>query len=461
MRRSWWRRIESLFEAAQARQPDTRERFLAAACGRDASLRHELEAMLAAAESECALKVERLVTEDVGDVSDPDPMNGVRVGSWRLLGAIGRGGMGTVYRAERADGHYQQEVAVKLLRSDLRDAAAIERFRTERQVLAHLSHPNIARLLDGGITTGGTPYLVMEIVDGVPITEWCVANALELSARLRLFRVACEAVQHAHRALVVHRDLKPSNIFVSVAGDVKLLDFGLAKLLDPVGWESGASVTRAEMRMLTPEYAAPEQRQGGPTTTATDVYALGVVLYELVTGVRPVDVGSVPASIVPPSEVLRRSDGGADRRLAKEVRRDLDRVVLTALREEPERRYLSAGQLGEEIGRFLEGRPVLAQPDTLGYRTRKFVARHPLAVTAAVVFVLSLMTFGVVAAGQARALAEQSRRAQLERDKAEQVVQVLVRLFETTNPAIHADGDRMSVREFLAGAEARALAQLR
>ena len=195
--------------------------------------------------------------------------------------------MGTVYRAERADGQYQQEVALKLVRSGPRDPYAIERLRTERQVLAHLRHPNIAGLLDGGFASDGTPYLVMELVDGVPINEWCAAERRSLEASLRLFRVVCDAVQHAHRALIVHRDLKPSNIFVSRSGSVKLLDFGIAKLLDPAAWAFGSPVTRAEMQLITPEYAAPEQAGGGQITTATDVYALGVVLYELLTGVRP------------------------------------------------------------------------------------------------------------------------------------------------------------------------------
>ena len=223
--------------------------------------------------------------------------------------------MGTVYRAERADGQYRQEVAVKLVRSGPRDPYAIERFRTERQVLARLIHPNIAGLVDGGFASDGTPYLVMELVDGIPITEWCAAERLPLEGRLRLFRVVCEAVQHAHRALVVHRDLKPSNIFVSRSGSVKLLDFGIAKLLDPDAWDVESTTTRAEMRLITPDYGAPEQRQGGPTTTATDVYALGVVLYELLTGARPAafsTTGVAPlndgtsAPIMPPSEAVRR-----------------------------------------------------------------------------------------------------------------------------------------------------------
>ena len=236
---------------------------------------------------------------------------------WRLVSVLGRGGMGTVYRAERADGQYRQEVAVKLVRSGPRDPYAIARFRTERQVLARLIHPNIAGLLDGGFAPDGTPYLVMELVEGIPITEWCAAERLSLEARLRLFRVVCDAVQHAHRALVVHRDLKPSNIFVSRSGSVKLLDFGIAKLLDPEAWDIGSTATRAEMRLITPEYGAPEQREDGPITTATDVYALGVLLYELLTGLRPrefcetgasAERDATPLPITAPSEAVRRLD---------------------------------------------------------------------------------------------------------------------------------------------------------
>jgi serine/threonine protein kinase/Tfp pilus assembly protein PilF len=491
MHRMHWERIEELFELAHAQPMEARRRCLAEACGADVTLRDEIEAMLAAAGPDRALAIERFIDDREGDARDAGPLIGSRLGPWRLVGVLGRGGMGTVYRAQRADGHYRQEVAVKILGSGPCDPYAIDRFLTERQVLAHLTHPNIAGLLDGGVAPDGTPYLVMELVDGVPISEWCAAQRLPLEARLRLFRVVCDAVQHAHRALVVHRDLKPSNIFVSRSGIVKLLDFGIAKLLDPRAWDVGSVATRAELRLITPEYAAPEQRRDGHITTATDVYALGVVLYELLTGIRPRgptgSLGSshqqdlVPSPVIAPSEVVRRFTSNRStlertrestatdvtwtvaerRRLFRRIRGDLDRIVLNALREEPERRYASAGQLGEEIERFLAGRAVLAQPDTVSYRARKFVGRNRLAVTAAAVFISCLAAFGVVATVQARALAEQSRVARLERDKAEQVVRVLVDLFQTTNPAVRPDGDRMTVREFLTGAEGRALAQLR
>ena len=485
-----WQRVEELFELANAQPIEARRRFLAEACGPDVPLRDELEAMLAAAGEDRALAVERFIVDSDTDAEAADPLLGTCLGPWRLVSVLGRGGMGTVYHAERADGQYRQEVAVKLVRSGPRDPYAIERFRTERQVLAHLKHPNIAGLFDGGFAPDGTPYLVMELVDGMPITEWCEAEHLSLEARLRLFRVVCDAVQHAHRALVVHRDLKPSNIFVSRSGSVKLLDFGIAKLLDPEAWHVESTATRAEMRLITPEYSAPEQRQDGPTTTATDVYALGVVLYELLTGLTPHGLcatgtsphlpDAMPSPLTAPSEAVRRlasaraigesahdprsgperSHVADPRKLVRRIRGDLDRIVLTALRHEPERRYASAGQLAEEIERFLEGRAVLAQPDTLSYRARKFIGRNRLMVTAAAVFVSCITAFGIVAALQARALAAQGRVARLEQEKAEQVVRVLVDLFETTNPAIRPDGDRMPIREFLAGAEARALAQL-
>jgi eukaryotic-like serine/threonine-protein kinase len=490
MVRSRWQRIEELFELAHAQPLEGRRQFLTDACGLDVALRDEIEAMLEAASPDRALAIERLVVDHAADGASSDPLIGSSLGPWRLMSVLGRGGMGTVYRAERADGQYRQEVAVKILGSGPRDLYAIERFRIERQVLARLTHPNIAALLDGGFAPDRTPYLVMELVEGVPISEWCATRRLPLEARLRLFRVVCDAVQHAHRALVVHRDLKPSNIFVSKSGHVKLLDFGIAKLLDPDAWDVGSTATRAEMRLITPEYAAPEQRHDGQITTATDVYALGVVLYELLTGLRPLEFHATDRSqthdmvmspVKAPSEALGRlapqgspaerahasKASGASwspaerRRVTRQIRGDLDRIVLNALREEPERRYASAGQLGEEIERFLGGHAVLAQPDTLGYRARKFVGRNRLAVTAAAVFIACIAAFGVVATVQARALAEQGRVAGVERDKAEHVVRVLVDLFETTNPAIRPDGDRMPLREFLVGAEGRALAQLR
>ena len=466
-----WERIEDVFERASELPEEARPRFLEVACAGDVALREEVEALLRANAADRALSIERFVTDDAAPTTKDDPWVGQSLGPWRLNGLLGRGGMGFLYRAERTDGQYQLEVAVKLMRGGPRDAYASERFRTERQVLASLKHPHIASLFDGGLAPDGTPYLVMELVDGVAITEWCRSHDLSLDGRLSLFRVVCDAVQHAHQALVVHRDLKPDNILVSSAGDVKLLDFGIAKLLEPEAWGVSGTETQTEMRALTPEYAAPEQWHRGPITTATDVYALGVLLYELLTGVRPRAPGvphdprtreGAPTTATPPSEAIRQGRGTADwRRRRRRLRGDLDRIVLTALREEPDRRYVSAGQLGEEIGRFLEGRAVLAQPDTLGYRARKFVSRNRLAVLVAAGLFVSLAAFGVVSARQAQILAEQRRAAQVERDTSEQVVRLLIDLFEATNPSVRPDGDRMPVGEFLRGAQLRSLEGLR
>jgi serine/threonine-protein kinase len=466
-----WERFEELFEQALELPEDARPGFLDVACSGDAALREEVEALLAASATGRALSIERLVNDGPRPAAEADPWLGQCLGPWRLNRLIGRGGMGFLYSAARTDGQYQLEVAVKVMRGGRRDADASERFRTERQVLASLKHPHIAGLLDGGLAPDGTPYLVMELVDGMAITEWCRSRGLSLEARLALFRVVCDAVQHAHQALVVHRDLKPDNILVSTVGDVKLLDFGIAKLLEPEAWGIDGTETHTGMNALTPEYAAPEQWHRGPITTATDVYALGVLLYELLTGVRPLPPRiphdprtreGAPTTATPPSEAVRQGLAAADRRrLRRRLRGDLDRIVLTALRDEPAGRYVSAGQLGEEIGRFLEGRAVLAQPDTLGYRVRKFVGRNRLAVVAAVVLFASLAAFGAVSAWQARVLAEERRAAQRERDTSEQVVRLLIDLFEATNPSVRPDGERMPIGEFLQGAQARSLERLR
>jgi serine/threonine-protein kinase len=459
MTSSRWDRIEELFEAASPLRTAQRADYLAGVCGNDHVLRAEIEAMVAAEQPARALRIERMAPRDASAEPSVDPTVGTSLGPWRVIRELGRGGMGTVYLAERADGLYRQQVALKLASPVLARPEAMERFCTERQVLARLGHPNIARLLDGGLAPDRRPYFVMELIDGAPITQWCTSHDLSVADRLRLFRVVCDAVQHAHEALVVHRDLKPANIFVSSAGEVKLLDFGIAKLLDPALFGQSASTTRTGETVMTPEYAAPEQLLGGPITTATDVYALGVVLYELLTGVRPLTLDArtsgqveravASARIVPPSELLGRSR-----------RDDLDSVVLAALRVESHRRYVSAAQFGEDIARFLEGRPVLAQRDTLGYRARKFIARNRAAVLAAAAIAVSLTLFAVLASWQARRAAAERDAAQLEREKAESVVGALVDLFEGSNPSVHPDEACPPVQEFLERAGPRVLAHL-
>ena len=429
-----WPRVKELFQEALDRAPSQRDAFLAEACASDEALHREVLSLLAShAEAEGFLEGTALPTAS---------WEGRRVGAYRILGEIGRGGMGTVYRAVRADvREFEKQVALKVVRGGHAAAELVSRFRGERQILSRLDHPNIARLLDGGATEEGEPYLVMEYVLGQPIDAFCEERRLSTAARITLFRAVCQAVQYAHQNLVVHRDIKPGNILVSADGIPKLLDFGIAKVLaaDPT-----EAPTQTAFPALTPDYASPEQVRAEPVTTASDVYSLGVVLYEILTGQRPYRVGTpVPAEIVrvvcefepeKPSTIVRRprtteattaaahsgpplpepeTEDPRLQKLAGELAGDLDTIVLKTLRKEPSRRYASAQELSDDLGRYLEGRPVLARPDTLTYRAAKFVRRHKTAAVAAGLIVLSLIG-GIVAT------AAQARVAEANREKAEQ-----------------------------------------
>jgi len=422
------RRVEALFDEALDRPAAEREAWIVGACGGDGALLATLRELLAAHERTGGL-FERtpdagaLLAEpgtrpyEAGGTPDPD-----RIGPYRLIRELGRGGMGVVYLAERADGQFWQRVAIKLVQRGLHGPELRGRFEAERQILATLDHPNIARLLDGGITSDGRPYLVMECVDGVPIDAYCRRHDLGMGERLDLFCTAARAVQHAHRYLVVHRDLKPSNILVTARGQVKLVDFGIAKILDPARLRLDTPDTRTGLRFLTPEYASPEQVTGRPVTTASDVYALGVVLYELLTGRRPHRLGGLSAAEAErlvldadppaPSAAVRETDDPEASRLARQLQGDLDRIVLMALRKEPERRYVSPEALAEDLERFTAGEPVRAARAGRGYRARKFVRRHRFGVAAALAVFVSL------AGGLAAAL-WQADRAGAARDRAE------------------------------------------
>ncbi len=382
---------------------------------------------------------------------------GSTVGPWRLVSVLGRGGMGEVYRAERADGEFEQRVALKLLRPGAASESLRRRFLQERQVLARLEHPNIARLLDGG-TDDGRPYFVLELVEGEPIDEYCRDRRISIEDRVRLVIVCCDAVASAHRRLVVHRDLKPSNILVTADGDVKLLDFGIAKLL---AVEEDGGVTRVEERVLTPDYASPEQILGEPVTTATDVYGLGLVFYELVTGRLPHDrssaEGKALASNVERETVERASRAVAkaraedlaavglaaeDRgRLASRLEGDLDAALSTALRREPERRYASASAFADDLRRYLAGKPVAARPDTVGYRFWKFVRRHRGGVAAAALLFAALVAGLAGTTWQARRAEANAQKAQASaRDaeaqalRARRVQEFLIGLFQVADP---------------------------
>jgi serine/threonine-protein kinase len=354
------------------------------------------------------------------------------VGSYRVLELLGRGGMGEVFVAERADGQFEQQVALKLLRKGLDSDEILARFRRERQILARLDHPNVARLLDGGSSDDGRPYFVMERVRGVPINEYCRQQRLPLDQRLRLVIGCCEAVSAAHRALIVHRDLKPSNILIDEQGRPKLLDFGIAKLLDEA--DDGAVKTRAEWRVLTPDYAAPEQILGEPVTTATDVYALGLILHELLTDQLPHARGS--SSLIElaqrasettsdrPSALVKKS---GDWRQARLLRGDLDTIIMKALQRDPQRRYPTAAALADDLQRYLEGHPVLARPDSIGYRLGKFVRRRALLVGAAAVVMVSLVSGLTLAVWQAQRAAAAAKRS-------ERVIEMLVGVFDSADP---------------------------
>jgi serine/threonine-protein kinase len=444
-----WNRMSSVFMTARERPSGERAAFLAEVCGNDLTLLQEIESMLAADTVGCELRLER------GILGAFAP--GTRLGPYLIQALVAEGGMGEVYRAERVDGHYRQTVALKVLRPGYRTAEAVRRFRLERQVLARLEHPDIAAILDGGTTPDGRPYLVLQFVDGIPITEFC--RRLPVEARLRLLSRVARVVQFAHGRLIVHRDLKPSNILVQSDGSPRLLDFGIAKLLDPDVEEGLQPATRPDTRLLTPEHAAPEQLRGEAVSTATDVYALGVLLYTLLSGRRPFPAKGRPLSELelsileddpaPPSAMTSDS---ADR---KAVSQDLDRIALMALRKEPDRRYASAGQFAEDLERYLAGQPVSAGRDTLGYRARKFIRRNRAWVALGAVTGLALLLALAATLWQGRQVTLERDRAERERAAAEDVVGMLTDLFKRADPRVVPGGDTVRVSELLDEAERR------
>ena len=463
-----YRRLRELFHEVVELPPAEREALLAALPAPEADLAEKVRALLSAHDSaddyvsRGLAAHQKALDEEVGA-----SLVGRRLGAYRLEKLLGRGGMGLVYLGRRADASFEQRVAVKLLRPELASPDLVRRFQTERQALANLAHPNLGRLLDGGETEDGLPYLVMEYVEGVPLEEHCAARRLSIEARLALFRTICSAVEEAHRNLIVHRDIKPANILVDAQGTVKLLDFGIAKLLDDGGEETRA-VTRA-LGYATPAFASPEQLTGGAITTATDVYALGVLLYRLLTGQHPYDLSGVTgpevvrivgeaAPTLPSASAAaaRESPPGTPdgARLSRILAGDLDQIILKALRKEPERRYASVAELAEDVGRYLDGRPVAARPDTVGYRTGRFVRRHRAAVAVTAIVLLGLVGGLVAYARQARLAKAQAERAEMERQKAEQAVSVLSNLFSSADPAFGA-GRRVTVAEVLDAASSR------
>jgi serine/threonine protein kinase/tetratricopeptide (TPR) repeat protein len=436
-----WQQIKTVFHETLELAPSERGPFLDRVVNGDSRIRAEVEALLLAHEQAGEFIAEPALVEaglaiDRRDVEDPTSI-GNSIGPYQIVRELGRGGMGAVFLAVRADSQFEKQVAIKIVKRGMDTQSILRRFVMERQILANLDHENIARFLDGGTTLDGLPYFVMEYVEGEPITKYCDAHRLNAIERLRLFQKVCAAVQHAHQNLIVHRDLKPGNILVTPDGAPKLLDFGIAKLLNP-DWSSNATEeTASVLRLMTPEYASPEQLRGLPINTATDVYSLGIVLYELLSGQRPFRFRSrLPEEIVrvllteeperPSLAATRRHDPATRAEWnphsavlnPKFLRGDLDNIILKALRKDRERRYLSVQEFSEDIRRHLTGLPVSARPDTIGYRAGKFIQRHKAGVAAAALVIITLFTATIVTSWQARIARRE--RAKAERRFADQ-----------------------------------------
>jgi serine/threonine-protein kinase len=450
-------RIREIFDGALERTEAERGAYLERACGGDPSLRSEVESLLSALErgqETWSRPFGAVLAEAIADADDAAYI-GRRIGPYDVCRLIGYGGMGAVYEGVRADDQYHKQVAIKFLRRGMEGDLAIRRFRYERQILANLNHPNIASLLDGGVTPDGQPYFVMEYVDGEPITAYCARRALGVRARVELLRQVCAAVQHAHQHLVVHRDLKPGNILVAADGTVKLLDFGIARLLREGEGPDQLPMTQGGVRALTPDYASPEQVRGLPIATASDIYSLGVICCEVLAGRRPLVLAGklfaemqaivcttpapAPSSLVTDAEAARRGERSAGR-LRAQLAGDLDAIVLQALRKEPERRYGSAEQLSADLGRHLDGLPVSAQRDRLGYRLAKFIRRRRVEVGAATLVAASLVA-GIVMTTR------QAHRAERERAKVEQVNEFLAEMLAAADPGN--DGRSVTVAQVL------------
>jgi serine/threonine-protein kinase len=422
-------RVDTIFDAAVDLPLEEQGAYIDRICGGDEKLRAEvIELLKAYRHSDSfldspAARIAAPLLDAAAALAGPVPD---RIGPFRVVREIGRGGMGRVFLAERADGQFEQRVALKVIQHGA--PGVVRRFVEERRILALLEHPGIARLVDGGITPGGLPYFAMELVDGEPIDVYCDTHNLSLDQRLELFVRVCDAVTYAHQHLIIHRDLKPSNILVTPAGQVKLLDFGIATLLSPDA--AGDDATRTEFKAMTPEFAAPEQIRGTPISTATDVYSLGVLLYMLVTQARPYDVRSKPAAEVdrvicvddPPKPSAK-----APASLRRRVRGDLDLIVMTVLAKQAADRYQSPATLAQDLERFRQGRAILARPASARYRLGKFVGRHRAGVAIASLVVLGLAS----AASRERVL---RNRAEVQAKKAAEVERFLVRVFDVVDP---------------------------
>lgn len=460
-----WKILDDAFAIAISLVGREREEMLAEFSAEHAELEQKLKDLLAADSDD-----DRMLADPVANSarelaeSAVDPWVGRRIGAWTIKRRIADGGMGTVFLAERSDDEYQQDVALKIMTAQLLAKDAVTRFRAERQILASLNHPNVAQLIDGGSTDENLPYLVLELVDGLPIDEHCDSLKLDISARLQLFTKVCKAVDYAHRNLIVHRDLKPNNILVDAGGEPKLLDFGIAKLLENSSIQQTIAPTRDGMRAMTPEYASPEQVRGEPVSVVTDVYALGVLLYRLMTGQSPYGVSTtVPreyeAAVLDsepprPSTVVTSPEAdenvGVSRaispaKLQRRLAGDLDNIVLHALQKEPARRYASVREFSQDIENYLGHRPVMARPDSLAYRSRKFVQRRRASLL--VGSGMLALVVGMSAVFINRIILERNT-AEAERERAEQVTSFLTELLRGVD-RFRGRGEEVTLRDVL------------
>lgn len=484
-----WQQINTLFQKVLEQSVEMRLTFLWETCQDDTELIQHVEKLLhihEEAENILGDSVDAFAAplvpdllEMSGEPTADGEENGYGIGPYEILNKLGRGGMGAVYLAKKKESPYEKKVAIKLLRKGMDTQDILLRFRNEGRILASLEHPNIARLYDGGIHSDGRPYFVMEYIEGEPIDRYCDNHKLTVKERIRLFRIVCEAVHFAHQSLIVHRDLKPANVLITPGGSVKLVDFGIAKLLEPNRMDLTDYRTQTGIKLMTPEFAAPEQIQGKSITTASDIYSLGVLLYGLVSGRRPYRLGTsslleieriiCETAPLPPSEAVTGKtlpappDMGEDNfdartaaqfrgrdttGLRKELSGDLDRIVLKALRKEPERRYRSALGFSEDLDNYLQGKPVQARPSTFSYRARKFIQRNKWAVSVLTIALFSVLTGFGIALWQADVAKTERNIAQNETEKSLAVQNYLVNLFEAADPAENR-GEEITVREIV------------
>ena len=448
-----WQRVSAVFDQLCEAPASSRDALLEQHCGEDGELRREVLALLEADAAGTVLdqhvpKLRIAVAADWARDSEA-PSAGADIGCWRIARELGRGGMGVVMLAERNDGQFEQRVALKLIKRGMDSDAVLKRFLHERQILARLSHPNIARLLDGGLSADGRPFFVMEYVEGTPLVAYCNANSLGLRARLDCILQICAALQFAHRQLVVHLDLKPSNVIVTAAGEVKLLDFGIAKLLGDSPIDASMQTRTQTQRPLTAGYASPEQLLGEPVSTATDVYGIGCLLFELLTGRRANGNAATAQEArlaIARGEPLAPSKaaviGGVPGISPRRLQGDFDTIVLKALKREPERRYATVEALADDLRRCLDEHPIAARRDTLRYRTAKFVARNPAGVALAALAVVGLLTATTFALSQASSARAAALRAQA-------VTRYLVGIFQVADPKGTPGGLKLSAREVL------------